>query len=357
MKVWIDVDNPPQARYLLPLAARFESAGCDVFLTARASENTLAILDSEGARFHGVGTSFGKGVARKLYGVAARRKQLIDFLVQRDEKVDLLLTGSRSATLAARRLGIPSFIIVDYEYVSIFVYRLAGSYILHPDIISSSAFVKRRIPLERLLPFSGLKEDFTFADIDVASVRPWSVEQLSDVVPSVLVRPPAEESHYYRSESLKLLLALLRYLARQSIQVVYSPRYDRQVDYLRDIGSWRHEPVVLQEPVPSVALLKGVDAVVSAGGTMIREAAYLGIPAYSIFRSRSGAVDEYLASIGRLTLMSSPDDLSSLPIREKASVDPLRRESRVIDDVVGTILSRSGANGSPGRAPSRSRVA
>jgi predicted glycosyltransferase len=346
VNVWLDVDNPPQARYVPALAARFKQAGHEALLTARASENTLEMLDDEGVSYHRIGASFGKGAWRKLYGVARRRKLLIDFVRERGPSVDQHVTASRSGALAARRLGIPSFVTVDYEHVSLFVYRLAGSYILHPDVISDSVFAGRGIPRDRLMPFGGLKEDFTFAGVDIGSVTAWSVPGLPTAAPRVLIRPPAEESHYYSSESLQLLFALLRHLAARNVQVVYSPRYERQVQYLRDIAGWQHEPVVLAHPVPAVALLKGVDAVVSAGGTMLREAAYLGIPAYSIFRSRLGAVDEYLASIGRLSLLTSPADVCSLRLQPNSDIDPLRADSNVIDEVVRTILERAATNGS-----------
>jgi predicted glycosyltransferase len=348
VNVWLDIDNPPQARYVPALAARFRQAGHEVLLTARASENTLDMLDDEGVSYHRIGASFGTGAWRKLYGVARRRKLLIDFVRDRDASVDLVVTASRSGALAARRLGIPSFVNVDYEHVSLFVYRLAGSYILHPDVISDSVFVRRGIPRHRLIPFGGLKEDFTFAGVNIGSVTAWSVPGLPAAAPRVLIRPPAEESHYYSSESLQLLLALLRHLAERNVQVVYSPRYERQVQYVRDIAGWQHEPVVLERPVPTVALFKGVDAVVSAGGTMLREAAYLGIPAYSIFRSRLGAVDEYLVSIGRLSLLTSPADVSSLRLQPSSDIDPLRADSSVIDGVVRAILDRAATNGSRG---------
>jgi hypothetical protein len=44
MRVWIDIDNPPQVRCMLPLARRFEEAGHDVLLTAREYGDTFAIL-------------------------------------------------------------------------------------------------------------------------------------------------------------------------------------------------------------------------------------------------------------------------------------------------------------------------
>lgn len=44
---------------------------------------------------------------------------------------------------------------------------------------------------------------------------------------------------------------------------------------------------------------------------MNREAAALGVPVYSIFRGKTGAVDEYLAKTGRLILLQSADDVRS----------------------------------------------
>jgi predicted glycosyltransferase len=156
----------------------------------------------------------------------------------------------------------------------------------------------------------------------------------------VLVRPPAEESHYYRSESLKLAVALLRYLAEAEVEVIFAPRYARQIDYLEAI-SWRKDPIVLEKPIPFAALLKAVDAVVSAGGTMTREAAFLGIPSYSVFRSRIGAVDEYLAATGRLALLSSPGDFARVQLTKRSSLSPLRRDPSIIERAVETILERA----------------
>jgi hypothetical protein len=47
------------------------------------------------------------------------------------------------------------------------------------------------------------------------------------------------------------------------------------------------------------------DLVVSGGGTMNREAAALGVPAFSIFRGPLAAVDRHLEAQGRLVLLSS----------------------------------------------------
>jgi predicted glycosyltransferase len=354
VKVWLDIDNPPQTRYFIPLAHWFERKGCETLITARASESTLAILESEGVPFHQIGTSFGKGSFRKVRGLVGRTRMLRSFIMRGERNVDLVIAGSRSSTLAAKRLGVPSFVIVDYEHVNLLIYRLAGSFVLHPDVIGGATLAARGLGQKRLMPFYGLKEDFTFAEVDLARVAPYRFPESNGSDVRVLVRPPAEESHYYRPESLELTIALLRYLAERKVEVVFVPRYERQVRYLDDIRTWAKSPIVLEKPVPFVALLKAVDVVVSAGGTMLREAAFLGIPAYSVFRSRIGAVDRYLASIGRLGLLTSPGDFSDLQLRRRTSITPLRQDQRIIEQVTEMILERAGS-GRSGRRSSRAR--
>jgi len=79
---------------------------------------------------------------------------------------------------------------------------------------------------------------------------------------------------------------------------------------------------------------------VSGGGTMNREAAALGIPVYSIFRGRIGAVDRYLADSGRLMLLESVEDVRTkiqLKSREKPLEMRINRPEamgRIIDVIV-----------------------
>jgi predicted glycosyltransferase len=337
VNIWVDIDNPPQARYLVPLAREFERHGHDVLLTARDHGETVPILREENVPFEVVGSSFGPGVPRKVRGLVSRALELDQFLGRERRGVDVVITGSRSATLAARRRTIPSFVIIDYEYVNLLIHRLTGSYIFYPDVIPESAFRQRGIRDVQLLPFRGLKEDLTFHDLDLGAIEPFDLDGADSAVAKILFRPPAEESHYYRSESRELALALIRHLAEQDVQVVLSPRDPAQVSYLREVQQWRREPLVLEHAAPFASLLKSVDAVVSAGGTMLREAAYIGVPAYSIFRSRTGAVDRYLESVGRLTMVTSPADFSQIKFVGKKALAPLRERSTTAEDIVRMI--------------------
>jgi predicted glycosyltransferase len=74
---------------------------------------------------------------------------------------------------------------------------------------------------------------------------------------------------------------------------------------------------------------------------MNREAAALGVPVYSIFRGKIGAVDRYLAESGRLSLIESPDDLrKKIKVeRRQRSGDARFTKSKALGTIVRGIVS------------------
>jgi predicted glycosyltransferase len=341
LRFWIDIENPPQVQYLLPLVGVLEERGMDVLITARDEGITFEILRNRQVPFHPVGRQFGKGRIAKARGVFARSRALLA-LVRRGDRPIGLISSSRASALAARSLGIPSFIVCDYEYADLRLYRLAGSYVLHPDVIDSEAFLGRGFRRERVISFAGLKEDISFTGTDIDAVTPHTFE-IDDQLVRVLFRPPAEESHYHSARSRQIALELLGYLAdRKAAVVIFSPRYAWQSQYLSRF-KWANPPVLLREAVPFISLLRGVDLVVSSGGTMVREAAWLGVPVYSIFQSEIGTVDRYLNSIGRLEFISSPQEFARLHLARLTEPAPRMQVSGVPQQLVEAVLDRSGA--------------
>lgn len=338
-RVWIDIDNPPQVQYLAPFRAAFERRGSDVLLTARDLGPTLDLLAARGERFRAVGQGFGGSTAAKAAGVA-RRALALARLVRRAGGADALLCSSRPSAVAARLLGIPSFVVCDYEYVDLRLYRLAGSTLICPAAITPETLAAQGFGPDRLLRFDGLKEDFSFAGIDTRAIAPYPLPRRTEAFVRVLVRPPAEESHYHVHRSRELTLAVLRALSEQTeAVVVLSPRYKSQERYVEGIR-WANEPVVLREPAYFLSLLKAVDAVVSSGGTMLREAAYCGIPAYSVFGGRIGMVDLELERRGAVIVIRSEAEAATLaPAHHRDVIVP--QPSAVLDDVVSMITERA----------------
>ena len=269
-----------------------------------------------------------------------KRTRSLSKLLRGQPKPVALVSSSRPSALAARLMRVPSFIVCDYEHVELRPYRVAGSHLLYPDVIAAEVFERKGFSRERLLPFPGLKEDITFAGIDVDTVAPHRFDSRQELV-RVLFRPPAEESHYYTSQSGTVALELLEHLAhRDDTVVIFSPRYPWQREYL-DRFRWKNPPVHLESPVQFVSLLKSVDLVVSSGGSMLREAAWLGVPAYSIFQSETGSVDRHLESIGRLELIRGPEQFSRIRLAKLEDRAPRMQVPGVPEQIVQAVVERS----------------
>jgi predicted glycosyltransferase len=335
----VDIENPPQVRYLLPIVRRLRERDAHVVVTARDYGITLELLKREGVDFRPLGAHFGASKVSKVAGNLRRTIQLRR-LMRRADRTAAVISCSRSASLAARSLAVPSFVICDYEFVNLAAFRVARSYVLHPDVIPAAAFTSRGVDSRRLLPFVGIKEGISFAGVDPSRIPPARIPE-ADTHPGVtrvLVRPPAEESHYHRTESTSFADEMLRCLARRDdCLTLFLPRYDHQVGKLAR-HEWKRAPVVLDRPIDFVELYNTVDVVVSGGGTMTREAAYVGVPAISIFQGKIGAVDRYLASLGRLTLLSEPSELDSVDLHTPRQ-PPLAEHTDVVDGIVDCLLS------------------
>jgi predicted glycosyltransferase len=95
--------------------------------------------------------------------------------------------------------------------------------------------------------------------------------------------------------------------------------------------------IVPAAPLDGANLIAASDLVISAGGTINREAAALGVPAASIYAGQWAAVDEELVKEGRLQRIENVTDLRSLDIQKKTNAKP-RGSVGVIDEVVRLIF-------------------
>jgi len=342
MLVWIDIENPPQVQYLAPFKDRFEQLGAEVVVTARDYGIACELLRARGIEFQVVGGMFGKSKLRKVAGMVSRARRLAA-LVGESGRPDLVVSASRPAALAARLLRIPAFVLDDYEYADVRVYALTRCWLLHPDAISADALRSGGLRSSQLIPFRGIKEDISFAATDFHELE--RRRPPAGGLPRVLFRPPAAESHYYDSRSGELASRLLAMLAaREDVVTVYSPRYEWQRNELDGL-EWRNSPSPVEGAEDFLSLLASVDAVISSGGTMVREAAYVGIPAFSILQSRIGAVDSYLESLGRLRVLSRPEDFEQLEFRRLERLSPLCDNPGLLDELVDEVTRRAEAIG------------
>ncbi len=174
-----------------------------------------------------------------------------------------------------------------------------------------------------LRSYDGLKED-----VYAASFRPdpaiLADLGVADGEILVTIRPPATEAHYHNPEADGLFVEVVELLGNTpNVRMVILPRTagaQREHVY-RTWPRWCEEKkiIVPEHAVDGLDLIWFSDLVVSGGGTMNREAASLGVPVYTIFRGKSGAVDRALAREGRLVFLESREDV-------RAKLRPVKRD-------------------------------
>ncbi|MCZ7589498.1 MAG: DUF354 domain-containing protein [Gaiella sp.] len=308
MRVWIDVTNSPHVVFFRPLVSLLESRGHEVTITARDFAQTLELLREAALTHtivgppHGGASRAGKARAMAVRLVALRR-------FARPRRFDVALShASHELPLAARSLGVPSSYAFDYEFAR--AQHLLGCR------AATRVVVPAAIPQERLDPlgaharkvrrYPGLKEDYYLHGF---SPDPGVLGALGLDRSRILavVRTPPEVSLYHRHASPLFAGVLERLGSDPTVHAVVLPRTPGQRESLR--AASLPSLVVPDRAVDALSLVALADLVVSAGGTMNREAVALGTPVYTTFAGRMGAVDEHLVRDGRLRVLGAAGDL------------------------------------------------
>ena len=341
-KIWIDLENTPHIPFFRPIIRELESRGYTVVLTARDAFQTCEMASEYGMIYTKIGRHYGKNRVSKLWGLLVRGVQLIPFVLRERPQMGLS-HGARAQILICNLLRIPTVLVMDYEH-SKTLPLVRPLWEIVPEVISARGLHCRRA--DKIRKYSGIKED-----VYVPEFKPD--ESINDCLNLsgkivVTVRPPANEAHYHNSEADILFEHFMERLHRiAGVKAVLLPR--NRAQKARITGSFPHwfadSKVIIPEGVVNgLNLLWHSDLVVSGGGTMNREAAALGVPVYSIFRGKIGAVDRDLQSTGRLTLIETVQDVDekiSIVSRNRV-ITPVARQGRTLQDIVGHVVEIMG---------------
>jgi predicted glycosyltransferase len=335
MRLWIDLANSPHVPFFKALTKRFESQGHEIEITARELAETIPLAHAAGFSPVVVGAHGGRAVSKKAGSIASRAWALAAWA--RKRKFDLALShNSYSQILAARLAGIKTITMMDYEYqpANHLAFRLA-SRIIVPASFPAERLRRYGARVGKVRRYHGTKEDVYLADFqpDASfSARLCELGVKPDNV-LVLMRPPAHDALYHRFQNTLFDEALSMLQGRADVQVILLPRNEAQ----RAAYSGKERVIVPPTPLDGANLIAASDVVISAGGTINREAAALGVPAASIYAGQWAAVDEELVREGRLQRIEDLKDLQNLEIKRKPMATP-RRSVEVIDEVVGLIF-------------------
>jgi len=341
MRIWIDLTNSPHVLVMRPVIDKLRERGHEVEVTARDFAQTLGLLERFGIAHTAIGRHRGGRIAAKARGLAERSYALARWA--RGRRFDRALGhGSNDITIAAALLRIPSATMFDYEWATVqhnVNCRLAQRVVV-PDTIPPERLY-RYGARGKIHGYPGLKEEYYLADFE-PDPEILVALGLNPERPIAVVRTPPAVSLYHRFEN-DVFAGVLERLAE--VQTVVLPRTPEQRAELHRHGGF----IVPERAIDAQSLVAYADVVVSAGGTMNREAVALGTPVYTVFEGRLGAVDERLIAEGKLRRLTTPDDLEIVKRTGPGGADErVRRDPRVLADLLvgGATLAPRGVLGS-----------
>jgi predicted glycosyltransferase len=334
MRIWIDMTAPAHVLVFRPVIERLRARGHEVEVTARDYAQTLELL-----RLHRMDhVAFGRhGGASRLQKVIAlgRRTGAMRRFGSRRGFVLALAHGSNDLALAAASLGIPAANTFDYEFAvqqHNVGCRLARR-VMVPDRIPPERLTRYGVGPDKLVQYPGLKEEYYLYDFepDASALDELAVDRHKV---AVVFRPPPDVSLYHRKSNPLFPQVLDRLGRHEDVQAIVIPRTEAQRNYVRELAL--PSVIVPDGAVDAQSLIALADLVISAGGTMNREAVALGTPVYTTYGGRLGGVDEALIRENRLRPLTDP---RAIEIRKKDGAgEAQRRDPDVLVDMfLGTL--------------------
>jgi hypothetical protein len=337
MRIWVDMSAPAHVLVLRPIIERLRGRGHTVEVTSRDYAQTQALLELHGMEHTPIGSHGGASRLRKAARLGARTTAMLRF--GRGRSFDLALAhGSNDLAIAARLLGVPEANMHDYEY-AVTQHRIGcrlAKRVMFPDSVPFERLRRFGVTEEKYFPYPGLKEEYYLYDFepDPEALTRLGVDTERVVV---IVRPPPDVSLYHRKSNPLFPKVLQRLGTDERVHAVVLPRTGAQREL---VGSLALPSLILPPgAVEAQSLVALADLVVSAGGTMNREAAALGTPVYTTYGGRLGGVDEALIRSGRLRPLTDPRAIEL--VKRTAEAIPTRRDPGLL---VETILATVGAD-------------
>jgi predicted glycosyltransferase len=323
MRVWVDLTNSPHVLVMRPVIRALERRGVDVLVTARDFAQTLQLCERHGIACEAIGHHRGGRLAAKGLGLLSRSAALARWA--RGRGIDVALGhGSNDVTVAAALLRIPSATAFDYEWAKVqhtVNCRLARAVVV-PDVIPPERLRPYGATDAKLRRYPGLKEEYYLADFepDPAVLTELGLDPAR---PIAVVRTPPAVSLYHRFENPLFGSVLDRLRGEQTVVLPRTP------EQRAELGGF----IVPERAIDAQSLVAYADLVISAGGTMNREAVALGTPVWTTFEGRMGAVDEALIAAGRLRRLARAEDIA-LEKRAAPAGERTRRDPDLLTDLL-----------------------
>ena len=359
--VWIDLANSPHVLFFQPVIAELHRRGVATVVSARDFAQTVELCRLMQIEVEVIGTHGGAGLAGKATDLVGRVRALRAFARSHAPAV-AVSHNSYAQAVAGRTLGVPVVTAMDYEFqpANHLAFRCADL-VAVPDVFPLDMLRHQGARPSKVWRYAGLKEEIALAGFvpDPGYLAQAGVIQPLDPAPRpvVVVRPPADMALYHRFEN-KLFSRLLATLdeRRRSGSSPRGPSGPHERPGGLVAGAGLRRSLWRGAALDGRRLVAAADAIISAGGSMNREAAVLGTPAYSLYAGRLAAIDRALVAEGRLTLLRSEADIAALLLPKKSTVAhtggpaPSTIADGLLLQFVDKLLGVAGLSSNPGSA-------
>jgi predicted glycosyltransferase len=331
VRLWFDMTAPAHPLVFRPVLARLREQGHDVVVTARDYAQTLGLLERLGIEHVALGRHGGASRVRKLTALVGRTSRMRRF-GGRNGGFDLAIGhGSNDLALAAAQLRIPAVNTFDYEFAVQQHHigcRLARR-VMVPEAIPPDRLERFGVRDGKLARYPGLKEEYYLADFsaDEGVLDALDVDRGRFIV---VIRPPPDVSLYHRKSNPLFVKVLEELGRREDVHAVVVPRTQAQREQV--LARMLPSIIVPSGAIDAQSLIALADLVISAGGTMNREAVALGTPVYTTYGGRLGGVDEWLIRQGRLRPLTDPRAIDL--VKRRTGSDVNRRDCGLLVDLI-----------------------
>jgi len=323
-KIWYDLTNVPHVNFLHPVYQHYKSEYDSIFTLRDFAETKGLFGKTFGFNPMIIGRHQGGSKVKKVLGSV---KRVIDLnRAVGDFSVKVSIGGDASGVVAKLR-GKLSITFDDNEKAPNWRYSRFSDLAFWPDVIDPNVLKKQGFKPHKTFRYMGYKEDMYLADYkpdtNFLSQLPFNEY--------VIVRPENIQANYVNGADKSIVPELLIGLSKAGYNILFLPRYEHDKDYAKGVDGI----YIPSEPLNGLDACFYSTAVLTGAGTLAREAACLGIPAFSFYAGKELlTVDSSMIEKGWMYFSRIPEDLlNNLKSIEKRKVN-LQRSKTVKNQIL-----------------------
>ncbi len=283
-KIWIDMTNSPHVLFFEPLIRMLKKEGAEFLITARPYQQTIELLKQKKLNYKIIGKHYGKNKFRKASGLFFRSFLLWKEIMRQKNQISFSIShGSPYCSIASNFAGIYNLWTLDGDKAKDVIkpsVKFANKVVI-PEIVPRENYVKMGTKKEKIIQYPGLKEEVYLWDFKPNKRYLEGIGVETDK-PVILMRPEASKAVYIKETDF--LIPLIETLKEDYFIILIPRTPDQDILYKRIFGDSIFIPA---EALDGPNAIANSSLVISAGGTMNREAIVLGKKAVSM-RSRAG---------------------------------------------------------------------